>query len=226
MLSWLPAQGVTRSSYSHGMGGRPRRSLWQKSVVLLRFLLAVLVIGVSFVLGSRATADPPARAVLELAHSDDVTFTPSEIVDECTRLIDAEPKLGDSQLLRCYELRGNAYAALKNWKAANVDFDELVRLSPGNPLFRTKRATSLVHLGRIDQAIRELESIIADNPKCSTAYVELGLVKAKQGELEKSIQYETTAISIPDEPTQRQAPAHAQRRGALRSWRCRRHPRW
>jgi len=64
---------------------------------------------------------------------------------------------------------------------------DAVRLEPGNAAFRNNLAWALFRAGEVDEAARELEGVLRDDPGRAIAYANLGEVRLAQGDTTAAI---------------------------------------
>lgn len=116
----------------------------------------------------------------------------------CTRFI-RSGSLDGNNLSMAYTNRGVALAALGNADKAVADFNEALRLSPGNSLAFYNRGNVFFDRGDMRKAIADFDAAVAAEPKFALAFYNRGLAYENLGERDKSIaDYRATLALIPD----------------------------
>lgn len=73
---------------------------------------------------------------------------------------------------RCYQCRAQAFVYLGQYKQANLDFNELIRLDPKNPWNYYHRAYTDGKLGQRKQQVADDTTAIRLIPKFKSAYLD------------------------------------------------------
>lgn len=126
-----------------------------------RIALAVATLGLAVSLGRAASADMMDDCA-QLAQ-------PELTVSGCTAVID-DGRWSGIDLAWAYNNRGAAYAQLGRYQDAIRDFDETIRLEPGDPAAHANRGFLLLNSGLPEQAIAAFDSAIGLDPAMTGAY--------------------------------------------------------
>jgi tetratricopeptide (TPR) repeat protein len=110
--------------------------------------------------------------------------------------------------------RGGREAHRKLLDSAYASLRKAVEADPAHPEVRLRLARiTMLHLGRDEAAVRELEALLAANPPAGIAYLAhltLGELREKDGRFEDAAAaYRAAVASRPDAPTARIALSHA-----------------
>ena len=143
---------------------------WQKSHEQIQMALSI---------------DPdyqPAWVSLAFLHLEKSDFSAS---------LDALDHVADSTT-RSHWIRGMLMAVLADYEAATEHYDEARELDPLSDAIREQRATILSCTGRHEEAIRELEAVMATAPDSgeplSYLMPELAYAYAKSGNIDKALE--------------------------------------
>lgn len=95
------------------------------------------------------------EARLGLAHVLQKMGRRTETLDELNTLVEQHPDSATAYAARAaYEME------LKQWDTALYDWDEAIRLAPGNVGFAVSKSDILIHLSRFPEARRELDAAV------------------------------------------------------------------
>ena len=119
--------------------------------------LVVLALG-----APKVTGVEPPYAVFDLADQDYVTFSPQEMVSECTKILNSKAiQLSPETIGNALFRRGEAHLALGEPKAALEDYDRCLSIVPGEKTLRCRKAGALAALKRYEEAEKEVSAIIS-----------------------------------------------------------------
>src|SRR5579871_1205126 len=135
--------------------------------------LPLLAIAAFCLLGTRAWSvdESWTAAVFELPSEDITTITPEEVIKEYSPIVAGKGTGSKASLADAYRFRGVAYSQLEMWDAARKDFEELCKLCPNDMPAKWRLASALAALGLYDEALREIERVLATSPAFARAYV-------------------------------------------------------
>lgn len=93
----------------------------------------------------------------------------------------------------------------RNWSApdAVARAEMMVKLNPGDSRERTKLARALVVANRSDEAMRELEQIVVDDPRYADAYYVMGTIHTSRSDSTNAVKAFSRAVEI--DPTNAKA---------------------
>lgn len=106
-------------------------------------------------------------------------------------LIDHRP-----DLLFAYKKRSQAYWESNRIDQALADYDQIIRLDPGNLQFRYQRALANGRLGRLDLAVSDLDVVIAGEPERAEAYFNRGYAYKLSGRQDQALADFSRALEI------------------------------
>ena len=106
-------------------------------------------------------------------------------------LIDHRP-----DMLFAYKKRSQAYWESNRIAEALADYDQILRLDPGNMQFRYQRALANGRLGRLDLAVSDLDVVIAGEPERSEAYFNRGYAYKQSGRQDQALADFSRALEI------------------------------
>lgn len=95
------------------------------------------------------------EARLGLAHVLQKMGRRTETLDELNTLVEQHPDSATA-----YAARAAYETELKQWDTALYDWDEAIRLAPGNVGFAVSKSDILIHLSRFPEARRELDAAV------------------------------------------------------------------
>jgi tetratricopeptide (TPR) repeat protein len=95
-----------------------------------------------------------------------------------------------------HRVAGNSAARLGDFDGAEAHFRRGLRLQPDDPDLRTLLARVFVRQNRHEEAISELEKVIAQRPRFADAHSELGDVLRGSGQLDRALRHLKIAVRI------------------------------
>ena len=127
--------------------------------------------------------------------------TPDVPIDGCTAVI----KTGEQILRRlaaAYNNRGVAYRLKANYAQAIDDFNEAIRLEPGNANAFNNRGVAYRNMGDLDRAVADYDQAIRIKPDYTAAYYNRGLALTDKNEYARAIADFTAVLRVdPKNPT-------------------------
>ena len=93
-------------------------------------------------------------------------------------------------------MRGGCHSYLGEWKLALADFNDTVRLKPGEAAGYTCRGEVYMELGQIDKAIADLSEAIRIDPNSAESYAARAYAYAEKGELAKAEADAAKAVAL------------------------------
>ena len=118
-----------------------------------------------------------------------------ERFSECVLLEPAQPK--------AYQGRALSYFQLKQWRLAASDFLKAKELDPGDPENWIGAAMCLVMESQIYEAIRVFEELLALQPQCVRAHLQLGQLYYRLGVITKGHVQMDLALALRLTPEER-----------------------
>jgi TolB-like protein/Flp pilus assembly protein TadD len=112
-----------------------------------------------------------------------------------------DPRSGEAQSLLALTLTGRVLAGMTNTRAADVAraedlIGQALAASPGSSNAHMAKAQLLRAKGRCDEAIPELETVLASNRNSPGALFALGVCKLQTGSIDETIPLEEQAIRL------------------------------
>ena len=107
---------------------------------------------------------------------------PSERIDACSRLL--ARRLDKPGTARALGFRGLAHWHNGETQLAVMDFDHALELQPGSATILYDRALSFVDMRRYDEALADLESVIAAMPDAPKGYSGRAWARFEKGDYE------------------------------------------
>ncbi len=132
-----------------------------------------------------------------------------EAVEQFSASLQAQP--GDA---RAHRGRGLVYLQLQRWSLAAADFDSACHEDPTNLENWVELGISLSLDGKIYQALKVFETLLAREPRYVRGHLELGFLYLKLGAIPKGRQQLELALVCQPTPAQRQAIASVLREQA------------
>jgi len=99
---------------------------------------------------------------LQIPPVDTVTLSPETIVQACTGKLQEGRRLPDETLVEIYVRRGVALSWLRRFEEAKKDFEEAIKLHPGDKRAMYFRACTLNHAGKKDESLKGFEELTND----------------------------------------------------------------
>jgi tetratricopeptide (TPR) repeat protein len=125
-------------------------------------------------------------------------FTPEQVIRGCTALIQS-PKfrraVDATVLATTYFARGLAYQDKGQHDRAVEDYNQAIKLNPGNAEAYNNRGLAFVAIGRRDSAIKDLDQAVRLQPDAKS-YTGRGIAYEEMGELDRAIQDYDKAIRL------------------------------
>lgn len=115
------------------------------------------------------------------ARSCTATGKAEDRIVACTDVIMSAALTGED-VTHAYRLRGLAYRDANDYERAIEDFDEALRLQPGNASILFERAGTFTSLGEFSSAISDYDSCLAIDPANPRAFFQRGVVYYRLGE--------------------------------------------
>jgi tetratricopeptide (TPR) repeat protein len=140
-------------------------------------------------------ANPLEFGVLQMEPGDYSSLPPEEVIKECRAIIERREKLDAPTLAKAFLNRGNAFWDLDQFEKAEKDFEEYLRLLPGDPNGRTRRAGILLSKGFFTEGVSECKSILKDHPRYAPAHTMLANGFFVQKDYKTAIKHYTNAIA-------------------------------
>jgi tetratricopeptide (TPR) repeat protein len=104
---------------------------------------------------------------------------------------------------KLYKRRGDAYFCSGDYDKARADYESALKTRVDNdeePVLtrdiRLKLALILSRSNKLEQALRDLNTLVGQFPDYAPLYVEIGTIVTQSGDLDKAIEYVSKAISL------------------------------
>ncbi|WP_296596903.1 tetratricopeptide repeat protein [Phenylobacterium sp.] len=138
-----------------------------------------------------ATGDPEARTTLsDLLRANEQY---PEAIDLLNGLI-ADAKTPDWQL---YYARGQAYERSGDWKKAEADLSQALKLRPDEPELLNYLGYAWIDRGeRLDEAMGMVEKAVASNPRSGAIVDSLGWAHYRLGDYKKAVEVLEQAVEL------------------------------
>ncbi len=127
---------------------------------------------------------PPARAGMEEDCLQD--RDPDLQISGCSAVIRSGEYSGKN-LATAYNNRGNAYGNLGEYRRAIEDYDQALRIDPGNTLAYNNRGNAYDNLGEYRRAIEDLDQALRLDPGFAFAYNNRATARCHLGRVEASL---------------------------------------
>jgi tetratricopeptide (TPR) repeat protein len=134
----------------------------------------------------------------ELDKNDLFSFTPQEIVAECTRLLAASEKESAKQKAEWHFQRGKARSRLNDVKESMEDFAAACQLAPQDATARAHLAVAHLALKDPKSALRESEEALRLGPKIAQCHLARAAVAFSAGDVKKALGSAGEAIRLDD----------------------------
>jgi tetratricopeptide (TPR) repeat protein len=163
-----------------------------------RFLLATVILAAGSIQSAPVFAQTPQDWANCLTGD---LRTPDVPIEGCTAVI----KTGEQILRRlaaAYNNRGVAYRLKANYAQAIDDFNEAIRLEPGNASAFNNRGVAYRNMGDLDRAVADYDQAILIKPDYAAAFYNRALALTDKKEFAKAISDFTAALRVdPKNPT-------------------------
>ena len=140
--------------------------------------------------------DPDSRLKELLARSDERNscfhMQGDAAIAACSRAIVA----GGPDLARLYGKRGLEYSKEKEYDRAISDYNEAIRIDPGDALFFNQRGSAFLQKGDYDRAIQEFSEAIELNPNDARSFSRRGDVYETENDYDRAIADYNEAIRL------------------------------
>ncbi len=137
------------------------------------------------------------RAISELLPEDNLTIPAEEIIKECTRVLERQPRTQTEEVCEAYKRRAVAYMQLPDkLERARADVDALCDLRPKDAEARCLRALVLAPLGEFAESQAEMEYAVKLQPRVPQYYAYLGAVLASRGKLREGLEMARRALKL------------------------------
>jgi tetratricopeptide (TPR) repeat protein len=142
-----------------------------------------------------AAQNPPPENPDAKACEDDNSKDFNRRIDACTRVIAANPG-NDAVQLAAHAKRGGLYGETRQFDRMMVDFDEIVRIAPQNPLVYVVHAGGVMMQRDYDRALAELEKALAMQPSLAEAYAIRSNIYLRKVNYDRAMADSTKAIGL------------------------------
>ena len=124
--------------------------------------------------------------------------TPDQVIESCTSIIrsGALDKSDSRTLETAYFRRANAWRAKGDHERAIGDYDEAIRLNPGNVSAHYNRGNAFLALGELDRAIESYDRAIELNPTVAQAFSNRASVWFRKGDYGRAAADYSAAIDL------------------------------
>src|SRR5215472_7723732 len=124
--------------------------------------------------------------------------TPEHRLESCTAVIEAGTETSQNLAIALYN-RGSIYLSKPDNDRAIADFDEAIRLDPGDARFFNNRGRAYSNKGQYDRAIADYDQAIAIDPAYGAAFNNRGSAYRIKGQYDRAIaDYDRTIELRPD----------------------------
>ncbi len=137
----------------------------------------------------------PALAASERDWSDCQGADPTRMITGCSRVIEDKGEAAKQRAAALY-MRGIAYIARGDVDRALVDYDEAIRLDPGNGLTFNERGLAFEAKGDLDRAIAEFDRAVELRPGNADIHYNRGKALLRVDEIDRAIADFDQAIKL------------------------------
>jgi tetratricopeptide (TPR) repeat protein len=155
----------------------------------VRIIMAVALIAA---LSTAARAEPAEDRRLCLAREG---VSADQKLTACTALIEARRETPQG-LVAAFNNRGIAYHNKRDYDGAIRDYDQILRLEPGNAVAFNNRGNSFHAKALFDRAVQDYDQAIRLNPKYALAFVNRAVVHRSKSRFDDAIQDCSQAIAF------------------------------
>jgi len=137
--------------------------------------------------------------ILDLTPEDLFVVGAKETIEKSNALLDEKSSLSSEQLAQLHLARGRAFMHVQRHAAALREFDEALKIRPGDPDTIGCHGSALASLDKLEDAARDFCGIIDRRPECSSGYVLMALLKYQSGDMASCLEYALKGVAIDGE---------------------------